>query len=135
MNSANHLDPTYKYVFFETQSIVAAAAQNATNTIQPGVKQVIVTGVTADANDFVVLPSMAKVPNGFQLVIEASAGANFELRTPASSNEKINNEDSDGTKEYLVTDTDHLLCVKKSTGWVVQSITNLGAVRTAVVPD
>ena len=44
---------------------------------------------------------------------------------------------SDGTQEYLVTSTDVVIVTKvdNTIGWVAQSITNLGAVRTAVVPD
>ena len=137
MNSANHLDPTYKYVFFETQTVKPAAAQGVGNTIQPGVKQVDVAAVTTNADDFIVLPSLAKVPNGFELTILCNAGGNFEIRTPASSNEKINNEDSDGTKEYLATDTEVIKAVKMSNtaGWMLHGYSKLGAVVTAVVPD
>lgn len=137
MNSANHLDPTYKYVFFETQVVKPAATQGVGNSIQPGVKQVEVTTVTNDANDFIVLPSLAKVPNGFQLTILCSAGGNFELRTPASSNEEINSEDCDGTKEYLCTDTQIVTVTKinNTIGWEAHAHTAIGAVATAVVPD
>lgn len=137
MNSANHLDPTYKYVFFETQTVKPAAAQGVGNTIQPGVKQVKVTTVTVNADDFIVLPSLAKVPDGFELTILCSAGSNFELRTPASSNEKINGQDSDGTKEYLCTDTEVVKVVKISdtVGWMAHGYSAIGAVVTAVVPD
>lgn len=137
MNSANHLDPTYKYVFFETQVVKPAAAQGVGNSVQPGVKQVEVTTVTNDVNDFIVLPSLAKVPNGFELTVLCNAGGNFEMRTPASSNEKINGQDSDGTKEYLCTDTEVVKVVKISNtvGWMAHGYSAIGAVVTAVVPD
>jgi hypothetical protein len=66
-----------------------------------------------------------------------SAGGNFELRTPASSNEKINGQDSDGTKEYLCTDTEVLKVVKinNTVGWMGHAYSAIGAVVTAVVPD
>lgn len=137
MNSANHLDPTYKYVFFETQTVKPAAAQGVGNSVQPGVKQVDVAAVTTDVNDFIVLPSLAKVPNGFELVINCSAGGNFEMRTPASSGEKINGQDCDGTKEYLMTDTEVVKVVKISNtvGWMAHGYSAIGAVVAAVVPD
>lgn len=119
-----------------SQSIVAAAAEGVTNSILPGVFHVTVTGVTVDANDFIVLPAIADVPMGHSIDIQANAGANFELRTPAGSNTKINDVDSDGSQEYLVTDTHTVRVWKRTTtGWSAQSITKLGAVATAVVPD
>lgn len=113
-----------------------AATATSGNAIPVGVTQVAVGAVTNDANDWITLPAIASVPIGFQIVIACNAGGNFELRTPAASNTKINDVDSDGTQEYLCTDTD-LIVVRKhtTTGWVAQSLTKLGAVRTAVVPD
>lgn len=107
------------------------------NSIPPTAKTAVVGTVTNDANDWITLPSLADVPNGHEIIILASAGGNFEMRTPASSNEKINNIDSDGSQEYLCTDTDVIRVIKVSNtaGWVAQSLTNLGAVRSAVVPD
>lgn len=107
------------------------------NTIPPTAKSVVIDGVENNADDWVTLPALADTPNGHQIIILANADSNFELRTPASSGEKINDVDSDGTQEYLVTDTDMVIVTKRNNtdGWVAQSITNLGAVRTAVVPD
>lgn len=112
-------------------------AEGAGNSIPAGVQAVAVGAVTNDANDFVVLPSLADVPVGFSLLILCNAGGNFELRTPADSDEKINTVNSDGTAEYLCTDTDTIRVHKVSDtdGWVAQSIEVDGAVRTAVVPD
>lgn len=107
------------------------------NSIPPTAKVAYVDTVETNADDWITLPSLADVPNGHEIIILAQASSNFEMRTPASSNEKINNEDCDGTKEYLVTDTDIVRVIKvdNTSGWVAQSLTNLGAVRTAVVPD
>lgn len=107
------------------------------NSIPPTAKSVYVSSVETNADDWITLPSLADVPNGHEITIIAQAASNFEMRTPATSNEKINNVDSDGTNEYLVTDTDIVLVrkVDNTAGWVAQSITKLGAVRTAVVPD
>ena len=107
------------------------------NSIPATAKVAYVDTVETNADDWITLPSLADVPNGHEILVLAQAGSNFEMRTPATSGEKINNVDSDGTAEYLVTDTD-LVIVRKvdnTSGWVAQSLTNLGAVRTAVVPD
>lgn len=116
--------------------LTANSSQVGGNTIPRLCVSAVVTGVTTDANDWIVLPDIAEVPLGHEILIQANAGANFELRTPASSNTKINDVDSDGSQEYLVTDTDTVRVWKRTTtGWSAQSITKLGAVRTAVVPD
>jgi hypothetical protein len=93
--------------------------------------------VTNDADDFVVLPSLADVPNGHEIVMVGQAGANFEVRTPATSAEEINSEDCDGTKEYLFTDTQIVKFVKidNTIGWMAHGYSAIGAVVTAVVPD
>jgi len=114
------------------------AADNGPNTfINAGFTAVDVLAVANDANDWINLPQLSSVPVGHTIRIACNAGTNFELRTPATSNEKINNVDSDETAEYLCTDTDTVVIWKLSNtdGWVAQSITNLGAVRTAVIPD
>lgn len=117
-------------------SLTANTDSGAASSITAGVQQVTVAGVTNDANDWIVLPAIASVGIGHTIRIACNAGSNFELRTPASSNTKINDVDSDGTQEYLCTDTDLIIVTKlTTTAWVAQSITNLGAVRTAVVPD
>lgn len=118
------------------QSINPAADSGAGSKILPGSSRVDVGAVVNDANDWIVLPPIADVPIGWTIRIAANAGGNFEMRTPASSNTKINDVDADGSQEYLCTDT-HLIIVTKrtTTGWVAQSLTKLGAVVTAVVPD
>jgi hypothetical protein len=107
------------------------------NSIPPTAKVAYVNSVETNADDWITLPSLADTPNGHEIIVIAQAGSNFEMRTPASSNEKINNVDSDGTNEYLVTDTDIVRVIKvdNTAGWVAQSLTKLGAVRTAVIPD
>ncbi len=107
------------------------------NVIPPFVKVVEVTGVANDANDWIVLPSLADVPIGHEIMVIGSAGANFEVRTPASSAEEINSEDCDGTKEYLFTDTQihYFKKIDNTIGWMGHGFSAIGAVVTAVVPD
>ena len=132
----NGLNPTLYGVKMVAQKLTANNANSILNSIEAGRTSAYVSGVTNDADDWVVLPSLSAVEIGHTIRIYAGASSNFELRTPASSNEKINDVDSDGTQEYLVTDTDTVIVTKiSSTAWIAQSITKLGAVRTAVVPD
>lgn len=117
--------------------LIAAATQGTGNSIPPLAQTVEVQGVANDANDFIVLPSLASVPNGHRITVIGSAGANFEVRTPASSAEEINSEDCDGTKEYLFTDTQihYFTKIDNTIGWMGNGYSALGAVVTAVVPD
>ena len=107
------------------------------NAIPANAKVVQVGAVTNNANDWITLPSLANVPNGHEILILCSAGTNFEMRTPASSNEEINSEDCDGTKEYLCTDTEVIKVIKinNTIGWMAHAYSAIGAVVTAVVPD
>jgi hypothetical protein len=142
MPLANGYNPTFPGVTTSAGQVSMAATvkpdavSSAAATIPTGANSVTVSAVTNDANDWIVLPPIADIQLGHTIKILCNAGGNFELRTPASSNTKINDVDSDGTQEYLCTDTDMVIVTKRTTtGWVAQSITKLGAVRTAVVPD
>jgi hypothetical protein len=123
---------------FGTQTVIADDAEVAgLNVILPGITGVYVDGVTNNADDFVVLPALADVPNGFTITMVGQAGSNFEVRTPASSNEEINSEDCDGTKEYLFTNTQihEFVKIDNTIGWMGHGYSAIGAVVTAVVPD
>ena len=117
--------------------LIAAAAQGTGNSIPPLAQTVEVQGVANDANDFIVLPSLASVPNGHRITVIGSAGANFEVRTPASSAEETNSEDCDGTKEYLFTDTQihYFTKIDNTIGWMGNGYSAIGSVVTAVIPD
>lgn len=119
------------------QSLTPNTDSGTGSTILTGVTNVAVGAVTNDANDFIVLPSLADVPVCHTINIACNAGGNFEMRTPAASGELINTVDSDGTQEYLCTDTELIKISKVSDadGWVATALTALGAVATAVVPD
>lgn len=138
MSSTPKKNPTHlSGLHLGVQTVTADDSENGLNTILVGANQVAVGGVTNGATDFIVMPALANVPIGHTIKIACNAGSNFELRTPAASGEKINNVDSDGTQEYLCTDTDtvRIWKVSDTDGWAAQSITILGAVRTAVIPD
>lgn len=136
MSIVNGLNPQLKALTFEAVTINPAATQTLANSIAPGVKSVRLGANVTDVNDFTVLPSLASVPDGHVITIIAGA-ANSELRTPASSNEKINNQDSDGTKEALLTAGNVYTVIKNDNtiGWTLVGFTAIGAFQTAVVPD
>jgi len=137
MAISNGLNPELEGVNFEAQQLLADDSQSNTNSVTAGVKSVKVEGVVNDANDFIVLPSLASVKDGHTITVLCSAGSNFEVRTPATSAEEINSEDCDGTKELLATDTTILFITKinDTIGWMSEVRTAIGAYGTAVVPD
>ena len=138
MAQPNGLNPVFESNGYSTPvTLIADDSESSLNVIPAGKDKVYVDAVTNDANDFVVLPSLASVPNGFEITIVGQAGANFEVRTPATSAEEINSEDCDGTKEYLFTDTQIHKFVKidNTIGWMGHGYSAIGAVVTAVVPD
>lgn len=137
MALANGINPTLDGVRFRPVHLSADDSASVLNVVAPDVKTVIVDAVVNDANDFIVLPSLADCVDGHEITVIGSAGSNFEVRTPASSNEEINSEDCDGTKEYLFTDTQihKFVKINNTIGWMGHGYSAIGAVVTAVVPD
>lgn len=112
-------------------------AEGAGNTIPASERLVSVAANTNNANDFVVLPPLADVPNGATITIIGNT-AGFELRTPSESDEEINSENCDGTKEYAVAANKPIIRATKiddTIGWMAHGFTAIGAVIAAVVPD
>lgn len=130
--------PRFEGFQVDSVTLRPAATQGTGNSIPAHVLSVILGANATDANDFTVLPSIGQVPAGHTITIFAGA-ANSELRTPSGSNETINNVDSDGTAEALLTAGNMYTCTKKTnasaSNWILVGYTNLGAVQTAIVPD
>lgn len=137
MANPNGLNPHFVGLTLKAVQLTADDSGSSLNSIPKSVRSAVVTGVTNDANDFIVLPNLADVPDGHEITVVAQAGANFEIRTPATSNEEINSEDCDGTKEYLMTDTQihKFIKINNTIGWMGHGYSAIGAVVTAVVPD
>ena len=112
------------------------SAGSSANSIPPYVKVARLGANVNGVTDFTVLPSLADVPNGHRITIIAGA-ANSEVRTPDGSDEEINSENSDGTKEYLLTATQihYFTKIDNTIGWMGNGMSAIGAVVTAVVPD
>lgn len=129
--------PTFYGVKFKELVLTADDSVSVLNAVGKTTKSVDVTGVTNDADDFIVLPSLADVANGHRITVLCNASSNFEIRTPADSDEEINSENCDGTKEYLATDTtiQTFTKVNNTIGWMGEGRTQIGAYATAIIPD
>jgi len=128
--------PVLEGLQVDSVTLSPTAAQGTGNSIAAHVRAVRLAANVTDVNDFTVLPSLAHVPTGHTITIIAGA-ANSELRTPASSNEKINNVDSDGTQEALLTAGNVYTVTKidNTIGWMLEGRTAIGAYQTAIIPD
>jgi len=128
--------PLFEAVQVKAFSLTPDDSESALNIIEAGVTSVRLGANVTGVTDFVTLPSLASVEDGHVVTIIAGA-ANCEIRTPAGSDEEINSENSDGTKEYLLTATQvhRFTKIDNTIGWMGQGFTAIGAVATAVVPD
>ena len=113
-----------------TSAVTATANGLTTGLISSGTSMVIVT--CDDANKIVTLPA-AVVGHVIRLYVGANG---CEVRTPASSNNTINNVDSDGTNEAAIPATTlcTFTCIAAN-AWILEAVDELGAVITAIVPD
>lgn len=95
-----------------------------------------VTATSANADHILTLPLASAATLGNVILIWVVPSTNCELRTPADSNQTINGVDSDGTQEALLAHSHLYRCTQHlATGWLMEKLTALGAVATAVVPD
>ena len=126
-----------KYQAYVPVHLLADDSDSNVNSIPANAKSAVVTGYVNDTTDYIVLPPVASCEIGHTITIIASAGTDFELRTPASSAEKINNYDCDGTQEALLTNTNiyNVVKISNTTGWMLEGRTAIGAYQTAIVPD
>lgn len=117
---------------------IANNTPDINSALNININRVNVTGVVTDADDFIYLPRLDQVENGHTIIIMCDAGSNFEIRTPNTRNDLINNVNCGvAGNEYLATDEDTITAIARNAtdGWVLTSVTKLGAVRTAVIPD
>lgn len=129
-------NPAFDTMTLKPYDVTPDDAQGTVNSVLADVCVVKVGANVNDTDDFLVLPSLASVPHGHQIVVIAGA-ANCEVRTPASSDEEINSENCDGTKEYLLTATQiHTFTkIDNTIGWMGEGRTAIGAYATAIIPD
>lgn len=137
MATPNGLNPHFYGLTLESITLTPDDSQESINSIPPSVRSVTVGANVNGVNDFIVLPALADVPNGHEITVISNA-AGHEVRTPADSDEEINSENSDGTKEYAIAAGGQIHIFRKinnTIGWMGQGFTAIGAVVTAVVPD
>ncbi|MCI5075647.1 hypothetical protein [Oricola sp.] len=116
------------------RAVVPTADGLTTGLILPGDR--LVEATSADANHILTLPLATAATRDREIHIWVAPSTNCELRTPADSDQTINNVNSDGTNEALLTHTQLYICRQHlATGWLLQAFTALGAVATAIVPD
>ena len=110
---------------------------DGTNRISDNVTRVILTANTTAVTDFFVLPDIANLEQLHEITILAGA-ANCEMRTPASSNTKINGVDADGgaaSYEVIAGQVVTAVKISDSVGWMVYNRTALGAIVTVTTPN
>lgn len=96
----------------------------------------MVVATSANADHILTLPAASAATRGKEILIYVVASTNCELRTPDASGQTINGVDSDGTQEALLAHSHtYRLTQHLADGWIMEKLTNLGAVATAVVPD
>ena len=128
--------PVFKGITIKPTYVLPDSASEAASIIPSGASTVIVGANENGVNDFIVLPALATVPDGHCITIITNA-AGHEIRTPSGSNEEINSEDSDSTKEYTVAAVAQVHYFTKITttiGWEAHGYTAIGAVVVAIVP-
>ncbi len=136
MANPNGLNPHFEGMTMKAFILTPDSAGSSVNSIPKSARSVRLGANVNGVTDFTVLPNLADVPDGHQIVIVAGV-ANSELRTPASSDEEINSENGDGTKEALLTATNiHFVTkIDNTIGWMLEARTAIGAFVTAIVPD
>ena len=131
--------PEFTVGFTSTTQVIQCtdAVVADTNVITAGVTNVSVSATNQNSDDFIVLPAIGDVPIGHTITIVANSTTDFELRTVASSDTKINNVDADGSQEYLVTDANTVFIhkVSDSYGWAANDFDHVGAIVSAHVPN
>lgn len=112
--------------------VTATADGLTTGLILEGTGFVAVT--SADANHIITLPSIEAdmIGNNIRGYIGATG---CEIRTPATSNQKINDVDSDSSEAAIPSTTFFELTCVSATQWILRAWTELGAPITAIIPD
>lgn len=118
-----------------TAAYAATATSDGLTTGLIPITAEFVSVTSAAAGNIITLPSGAAGNIG--KVIKGWVGANgCEIRTPAASGATINGVDSDGTNEAAIPATTLFTCTLVAADtWILEAVTELGAVITAIVPD
>jgi hypothetical protein len=117
--------------------VAAVVSEDVTSTLtsasQIPASARFITATSSNANYAITLP---RPVTGHQIWIQLNGGTNCELRTPAASGNTINNVDSDGTNEAVLTATSLYTCIAtSSTSWIVRGHSNQGADEGTMTPN
>lgn len=116
-----------------SEALTATADGLTTGLMTGTASHAVVT--SASATNAITLPASAATLVGKQFTIWVGSNG-FELLTPAASGATINNVDSDGTNQAdIAANTLSRLTLVTTNTWILESLTNLGAVATAIIPD
>lgn len=111
----------------------ATADGTGTGAMSGAAAHIAVT--SAAATNQISLPASAAGLIGKTFTLWVGANG-FELITPAASGATINGVDSDGTNQAdIAANTLSRLTLVAADTWILESLTALGAVATAIVPD
>lgn len=116
-----------------SEALTSTADGTGTGAMSGNASHAIVT--SAGAANQISLPASSAALLGKQFTIWVGANG-FELITPAASNATINNIDSDGTNQADIgANTLSRLTLVTTNTWILENLSNLGAVNTAIIPD
>lgn len=121
---------------------IKSAASEALTATADGLTTGLMTGLTshavvtsAAATNAVTLPASSAGLVGKQFTIWVGANG-FELLTPALSGATVNGVDSDGTNQVdIPASTLSRVTLVDTDKWILENLTALGAVTTALIPD
>ena len=116
-----------------SEALTATADGTGTGAMSGNTSHAVVTSASATNQISLPASSAGLVGKSFTLWVGANG---FELITPAASNATINTVDSDGTNQAdIPANTLSRLTLVNTDTWLLESLTALGAVATAIVPD
>lgn len=115
------------------ENITATSDGTGTGALSGNAFHAIVT--SSGATQQVSLPASSDALIGKSFTIWVGSNG-FEMITPASSNATINNVDSDGTNQAdIPANTMSRVTLAAANKWLLENLTQLGAVTTAIIPD
>lgn len=117
-----------------TQSVTATADGTGTGAITaPSSLETYVTVTSASATNAISLPAIDATTIGQKIYLTVGSNG-YELITPASSGNTINNVNSDGTNQLDVAANTTVRCTQvTATNWIAETIANASIAITA--PD
>ena len=116
-----------------SEALTATADGTGTGAMSGNTSHAVVT--SSGATQQVSLPASSAALVGKQFTIWVATNG-FELITPAASDATINDVDSDGSNQADIgADTLSRVTLVDTGKWVLENLSKLGALNTAIIPD